>query len=159
YGAALGVGDLTAEEFYQLLVDAAGLQSDFADFIDAYASGIQRNDAALAYAVELQQRAGLAVAVISNTNDAHVRWIDQHIPELMQLELVMMSNEVAILKPAAAIFELAMELLSVMPEQCVFIDDIAENVAAAEQLGMAGIVHHVWEITRPAIEAWLQKDR
>lgn len=155
YGHALGVGDLSAEEFYELLVKEAGLQADFAGFIAAYASGISRNEMALAYAVSLQQRSDLAVAVISNTNDAHVRWLDEHIPELIQFELVMMSNEVAILKPDAAIFEMALELLNLLPEQCLFIDDIAENAQAAQQLGIAGIVHQDWAVTKPAIEAWL----
>lgn len=157
YGPALGVGDMNAEEFHQLLVDKTGLQIDFSQFIDCYASGIQRNEGALAYALELQQRPNVTVAVISNTNDAHVRWLDQHLPELIQFDLVMMSNEVATLKPDAAIFELAMDLLSVHPAQCIFIDDIAANVTAAQQLGIAGIVHHDWAITRPQLEAWLQK--
>ncbi|MCB0123817.1 MAG: HAD family phosphatase [Caldilineaceae bacterium] len=157
HATALGVGDLNAEEFYQLLVAEVGLRSDFLDFIDCYAQGIQRNESALAYAVELQQRPGVTVAVLSNTNDAHVRWLDQHVPELIEFELVMMSNEVAVLKPDAAIFELAMELLNVLPEQCIFIDDIAANVVAAQQLGMAGIVHHDWVQTRPVLEAWLSK--
>lgn len=158
YATALGVGELTAEEFHQLLVDEAGLRTDFAEFIEDYATGIQRNEGALAYALSLQQRPDLSIAVISNTNDAHVRWLDEHLPELIQFELVMMSNEVSILKPDAAIFELAMELLNVLPEQCIFVDDIADNVAAAQKLGMAGIVHQDWATTRPNLEAWLNKD-
>ncbi len=158
HAMALGVGELSAEEFYELLVKEAGLQSDFANFINSYATGIQRNEAALAYAVALQQRPNVTVAIISNTNDAHVRWLDEQVPELIQLDLVMMSNEVALHKPDPAIFELALELLSVLPEQAIFIDDIAENVAAARALGLAGIVHTDWTITRPQLEAWLAKD-
>lgn len=157
HATALGLGELNAEEFYQLLVNETGLHVTFDAFIASYASGIQRNEAALAYALELQQRPNVSVAVISNTNDAHVRWLDSHLPELIQFDLVMMSNEVAILKPDAAIFELAMELLNVLPEQSIFIDDIADNVVAAQQLGIAGIVHHDWELTRPELEAWLSQ--
>jgi HAD superfamily hydrolase (TIGR01509 family) len=157
HATALGVGELNAEELYELLVAEVGFQDDFPTFIDLYATGIQRNEAALAYAVALQQRPAVTVAVISNTNDAHVRWLDAHIPELMQLDLVMMSNEVALFKPDPAIFELAMELLSVLPAQCIFIDDIADNVAAAQTLGLAGIVHHDWAITQPQLETWLNE--
>jgi putative hydrolase of the HAD superfamily len=156
HAAALGVGELSAEEFYELLVTETGLRDDFATFIDRYAAGIQRNEPALAYAVALQQRPNVTVAVISNTNDAHVRWLDEQVPELVQLDLVMMSNEVALHKPDPAIFELALELLSVLPEQAIFIDDIAENVAAAQALGLAGIVHSDWSLTTPQLEAWLK---
>lgn len=155
YATPLGLGELSAEEFYDLLVTETGFQEDFATFITLYATGIQRNEAALAYAVALQQRPDVTVAVISNTNAAHVRWLDDHVPELMQFDLVMMSNEVALLKPDPAIFELAMELLSVLPTQCIFVDDIADNVAAAQALGLAGIVHGDWVQTRPQLEAWL----
>jgi len=158
YATALGVGDLDAEEFYQILVDEIGLRTDFATFIESYAAGIHRNEAALAYALSLQQRPDLSVAIISNTNSAHVRWLDKQLPELIQFELVMMSNEVALIKPDAAIFELAMELLNLLPTQCIFVDDIAENVEAAQSLGMAGIVHRDWAITQPELEAWLKKD-
>lgn len=151
----LGVGELPAEEFYEQLVKEMGLTQAFDTFIELYAAGIQRDEDALAYAVSLQQRPDVTVGIISNTNAAHVLWLDAHVPELVEFDLVMMSNEVAILKPAAGIFELAMELLNVLPEQCIFIDDLAENVAAAQALGLAGIVHSDWQVTRPQLEAWL----
>ncbi len=151
----LGTGVLDAEELYTLFVDKLGLQADFATFIDAFAAGIERDEAALAYAVALQNRADTTVAVISNTNDAHVRWLDQHVPELMAFDLVMMSNEVGALKPSPAIYELALELLSLLPAQAIFVDDLAPNVEAATALGLAGIVHHDWAQTRPQLEAWL----
>lgn len=152
---ALGVGDLSAEVFHQRLIQEVGFTEGFARFIDLYATGIQRNDDALTYATSLQQRPDQTVGIISNTNDAHVRWLDEHLPELVEFDLVMMSNEVAIIKPDARIFELAMELLSLLPEQCLFVDDLAENVAAAQALGLAGIAHSDWALTRPQIEAWL----
>ncbi|MCB0085498.1 MAG: HAD family phosphatase, partial [Caldilineaceae bacterium] len=152
---ALGVGELSAEEFHEQLVQKMGFDREFGLFIDLYASGIQRNEEALAYAVSLQQRPDVTVGIISNTNAAHVLWLDEHVPELVEFDLVIMSNEVAMIKPDARIFELAMELLNVLPEQCIFIDDLAENVAAAQTLGLAGIVHTDWQLTRPQLEAWL----
>jgi len=83
----------------------------------------------------------ITVAVMSNTNAAHVLWLDEYLPELREFDLVMMSNEVGLIKPDPAIFETALELLNVAPQQAIFIDDIAENVEAARTLGLAGIVH------------------
>jgi len=151
----LGKGELDAEALHALFGERLGLTADLPTFIDAFAAGIERDDAALAYAVALQQRPATTVAIISNTNDAHVRWLDAHLPELMVFDLVMMSNEVGALKPAPVIYELALELLSVLPGQAIFIDDLAANVAAATALGMAGIVHQDWAATRPQLEAWL----
>ncbi|MEZ4732641.1 MAG: HAD family phosphatase [Caldilineaceae bacterium] len=153
---ALGTGAMDAETFHALLCTRLGQTVPFADFIAAYAAGIQRDEEALAYALALQQRPDTTVAIMSNTNAAHVLWLDEHLPELREFDLVMMSNEVGVLKPDPAIVELALELLDVPPAQAIFIDDIAENVEAARALGMAGLVHSDWSVTRPALEQWLE---
>lgn len=151
----LGIGNLSALELHQMLVERAGMQADMDAFLEAYAAGITRDEAALAYAVELQTRPETTIGVISNTNEAHVLWLDEYVPELNQLDLVIMSNEVGISKPDRAIFDLALELLEVDATQAIFIDDIEANIRAAEALGIQGIVHTDWAITRPALEAWL----
>ncbi len=159
YTHALGVGDLDAEEFHALFCSHLGVTLPFADFITTFAAGIRRDEAAVAYALSLQQRPATTVAIISNTNAAHVLWLDEHLPELRDFDLVMMSNEVGLLKPDPAIFTTALELLDVLPAQAIFIDDIAENVEAARVLGIAGLVHHDWPETGPALERWLSENR
>lgn len=155
---AAGTGAMEAEELHQFFIERAQVSADAALFQRAFCSSLARIESALAYAVALQQRPGLTVGVISNTNAAHVAWLDEHVPELDELDLVMMSNEVGIEKPNAAIFELALELLNVPAQQAIFVDDVGENVQAAQRLGMAGLVHRDWAVTRPAIEAWLASD-
>jgi len=56
-------------------------------------------------------------------------------------DCVVISGEVGMRKPAPEIFEHAVALLGLRPDQCVFIDDIAHNVTAAEELGMIGLHH------------------
>lgn len=152
---ATGVGELDAADLHTLICTHFAVAIEFGAFISAFAAGIGRDEEALAYALALQQRPGTTVAVMSNTNAAHVLWLDEHLPELREFDLVMMSNEVRLLKPDPAIFETALDLLNVAAEQALFIDDIAENVAAAQALGMAGIVHTDWAVTRPQLEQWL----
>ena len=151
----LGIGELSAADLYQFLVKRAGTTADMDTFLHAYAAGIVRDDEALAYAVALQEREDVTVGVISNTNEAHVLWLDEYVPELEQLDLVMMSNEVGLIKPDPAIFTLMLELLDVQPGQVIFIDDIEVNTRAATALGITSLVHTDWAITRPALEAWL----
>jgi len=56
-------------------------------------------------------------------------------------DAVVISGECGMRKPEQAIFLHAAESLGLEPEQCVFIDDIEANVAAAGACGMTG-VHH-----------------
>lgn len=55
---------------------------------------------------------------------------------------VVISGEVGLRKPDPEIFQHALELLDLPPQDCAFIDDIEHNVRAAERFGIVG-VHHV----------------
>jgi epoxide hydrolase-like predicted phosphatase len=154
--AALGLGQLDAAALHRHYQEHAGVNDDAEGFFTAFGAGLARNEEALAYAVELQQRPGVTVGVISNTNEAHVYWLDEYLPELAEFDLVMLSNEVGLAKPDPAIFELALELLDLPPHRTIFLDDLAVNVAAAQALGMYGLVHTDWAITKPALEHWLE---
>ncbi|MBN2385775.1 MAG: HAD family phosphatase [Anaerolineales bacterium] len=52
---------------------------------------------------------------------------------------MIISAEVGLAKPGAAIFELALEKLEVQPAEAVFLDDFAENIAGARSVGMQAI--------------------
>jgi putative hydrolase of the HAD superfamily len=151
----MAVGDLSATEFHAALRERAGAVADFETFLTGYAAGIARNEAALAYALELQARPGVTVGIISNTNEAHVMHLDRLVPELSKFELVMMSNEIGMEKPDPEVYTLALELLGVDARDALYVDDLPRNVEGARAAGMAGIVHTDWAITRPQIEAWL----
>lgn len=54
---------------------------------------------------------------------------------------VIISAEVGLAKPDPAIYQLAADRLEAHPEECVFVDDMLENVEAAREVGMHA-VHH-----------------
>lgn len=58
------------------------------------------------------------------------------------VEEIVYSHEIGIAKPDPRAFEAACSGLNVLPENCLFIDDVAVNVAAAEAVGMQG---HLFE--------------
>ena len=56
-------------------------------------------------------------------------------------DVVVDSSEVGMRKPDPAIFGHALELVGgIAPERSIFLDDFRGNVAAAEKLGMAGVL-------------------
>jgi putative hydrolase of the HAD superfamily len=87
---------------------------------------------------ELRER-GYAVAICTN-NIAVFRdtWHAQLPLELF--DVVVDSSEVGVRKPDPAIYLLTCERLGVSPDACVFVDDHPGNIAAAEALGMSGVV-------------------
>ncbi|GAA1972518.1 HAD family hydrolase [Kitasatospora viridis] len=69
-------------------------------------------------------------------------WLDEDLARLGLLDLadaVVNSAEVGAVKPEPAIYRIAAERAGVAPERCLFVDDRAENVAAAAALGMTGL--------------------
>jgi putative hydrolase of the HAD superfamily len=153
-GRQFGLGQLQPAQVCDFLNQQFEASISLEQFATAFCAGLTRDDTALSYVNTLQVEDELFIGAISNTNATHVAWLDAHVPELNNFELVVMSNEVALLKPDAEIFELALELLDVPASHALYIDDSAENVAAAQSLGMETFVHTDWEATRLRIEAW-----
>ena len=82
--------------------------------------------------------AGVRTALLSNSWG--VTGYPSHLfPELF--DAVVISAEVGMRKPEPRIFLHAAELLGLPPAECVFIDDIEQNIVAAEVLGFTGVLH------------------
>jgi putative hydrolase of the HAD superfamily len=138
---ALERGECTNEEFESLLaaelthldgrpVAAAGLLSRmFA------ASALE---AAMLDVIRSLRQAGLRTALLSNSwgADDYPRHL---FPDLF--DVVVISAEVGMRKPEEQIFRHTAALLGLEPQECVFIDDIEANVAAAEAIGLVGLHH------------------
>jgi putative hydrolase of the HAD superfamily len=87
---------------------------------------------------ELKQQ-GIKVAILSNTIEPHAK-INRQKGLYDSFSEVVLSNEVGLAKPDEAIYRLILERLQEDPAEVVFIDDRAENVAAAQAVGMHGIL-------------------
>ncbi len=154
---ALGMGYLSGRDYFDLLTNKFGLSANYENFVAAFCRYQERNETAFAFARELQTRDDIAVGIISNTNEVHASWLHANVPELKLFHSVLLSNEVGLLKPDSAIFKLALNQLGLSPEQALFVDDLAENVAGGTAVGLPGYLHKTWSHTRPFIEKWLQR--
>jgi epoxide hydrolase-like predicted phosphatase len=67
-------------------------------------------------------------------------------------DAVLISGEVGTRKPEPEIYRLAAQRLGVEPEECVFADDLLQNVEGARAAGMEGIVHRSADFTVPKLE-------
>src|SRR6516165_2372108 len=98
-----------------------------------------RGSAASMYdAVRTIRSAGLRTGLLSNS------WGMADYPRHLfpgMFDVVVISAEVGMRKPEERIFLHATGLLGLDPAECVFVDDIQVNVAAAEAVGMTAILH------------------
>jgi putative hydrolase of the HAD superfamily len=61
------------------------------------------------------------------------------------IEVAVISAEVGTMKPEHSIYRILFERLSAEADECLFIDDRAENVEAAREMGMRALHFTTWE--------------
>jgi len=86
---------------------------------------------------------GLRTSLLSNSWGTREGYPQDVLDELFDDAVI--SGDVGMRKPEERIFRLAVERLGLSPAECVFVDDMEGNIAAAQALGFA-VVHH----TEPA---------
>lgn len=101
--------------------------------------------------VEDCRRAGFRTYILSNASDLFFTYFDNFGP-LSDFDGAVISCEEKLLKPEPELYLRLLHRYHLRPEECLFIDDRSENVAAAQALGMEG---HVFRNDYPALRALL----
>jgi putative hydrolase of the HAD superfamily len=107
---------------------------------------------AMIEAVAKHRASGIRTGLISNSWGTGI-----YDPRLLDdlFDAVVISGEVGLHKPQPEIYELAAERLGVDASECVFVDDLRENVEGAERVGMTGVLHRDPEATVARLEELL----
>jgi epoxide hydrolase-like predicted phosphatase len=146
----LETGELTIAEFESLLaaelrrVDGRAVSPG--GILGRLFAGMQPDSAMFALAEELRA-IGLKVGLLSNSwGNTYPR---ARIDAL--LDPVVISGEVGLRKPHAAIYELALDRLDVPADRVLFIDDAELNVLGARAVGLQALLHLDHPSTRAAL--------
>ena len=81
-----------------------------------------------------------SIWLLSNTNPKHIQ--DEIEKRYLFPSLVngaVYSFDVGVRKPEKEIYEIAMQRANANPQECLFIDDLLENIQAAKQIGIEGV--------------------
>ncbi len=136
-GQAAQVGRATTDDAWAHVAATLGLTADELRRLQAdFWRGDTFDESLLALIRSLHRR--YKTGLISNAlPDARRMFADKLNRDLF--DLLVFSGEEGVKKPDLEIFRRAMARLGVRPEESIFVDDVAENVAAAQALGMRGI--------------------
>ncbi len=91
----------------------------------------------IAYLRRLRQT--YKIGLLSNAWDDLRTLLNDHFEILNIFDAAIISAEVGLIKPDLRIYQLAAEKLSIPANQAVFIDDVPENIQAAQKAGMSAI--------------------
>jgi epoxide hydrolase-like predicted phosphatase len=132
----LEMGEIDEDEFARRFGPMLGIE-DTDGLVDRLFAGMGP-DEPMIEAVKRARHGGVRTGLISNSWGAG-RYDREMFPELF--DGVVISGDVGMHKPQPEIFRLGAESIGVPPEECVFVDDLKENCAGAERVGMAAVLH------------------
>ena len=135
-------GKLAPEEFTRSVGRLAGLDLDHDEFARNWADIFTLNRP-VADLLAALKRAGHRLVLGSNTNEIHARQFRRQFADtLAHFDRLVLSYEVGHLKPSAPFYLACAEAAGAAPQDCLFIDDLPENVAGARQAGLDAILFH-----------------
>ena len=138
-------GEVFERDFGEMLgVDPAGL-------IERLFGGLAPEQSMID-AVAAARAAGVRTGLITNSWGMGI--YDRAPLEIFDATVI--SGDIGLHKPQPEIYELGAERIGVAVRDCVFVDDLRENVAGAEAVGMTAILHRDPERTIAELERLLE---
>ena len=146
----LETGDLSEHDFGERFGEVLGIERR-AGLVERMFGRVQPEHA-MVEAVRRARAQGVRTGLISNSMGAG-RYDRSAFPELF--DGVVISGDEGTHKPQPEIFRLGAARVELPPEQCVFVDDLRENCAGAEAVGMTAVLHRGADTTLPRLEELL----
>jgi putative hydrolase of the HAD superfamily len=143
-------GELTADEFSERFAPLLGVDAD--GLVGRMFGGVGP-DEPMIDVVRRARAAGIHTALISNSWGEGLSYDTHLLKELF--DAVVISGEVGMHKPEPEIFRLGAHRIGLLPQECVFVDDLRENCAGAEAVGMTAVLHRGASGTIPQLESLL----
>lgn len=146
-------GKPIAEGTAELIAEHPEYAQEIALYYDQFPKMIGGEIAGMAeYILQLKQR-GYHIFGLSNWSTETFAMVEDKYPIFGLIEQKIISGHERIMKPDPAIFQLALQRFHILPEESLFIDDNAANIAAASRLGIH--THHFAADTHQGIERTL----
>jgi len=133
-------GAVTPAGFHARVTAAVGADMSYEAFYAIYNDIFTPNPAAIEVLIRVKS-AGSKVLLLSNTDPERFGFVRRRFPEIGLFDDLVLSYELGLLKPEPAIYLAAAERAGCPPVECVFIDDMEENVEGAIGAGLAGILY------------------
>lgn len=150
----LEVGAWTLEQFWETMGQETGAALPYAEFEALYLGSVHDN--APMYALLSRLPAGVRVGLLSNNYPV----VSDHLrarPAFGRFDALVFSNEIGAKKPQRAAFAALEEAMGCAAAQVAFVDDVQENIDAAQAYGFKGLLYSAERHAEfeTALSAWL----
>ncbi|HEY1506438.1 MAG TPA: HAD-IA family hydrolase [Stellaceae bacterium] len=129
-------GARPVHDVYDELVAELGYARDWQGFLADWSSHFSVDPAMLELLAALAR--DHRVLLFSNTNREHWDYVTKLADGALGRYEAYLSHEIGDMKPHASAFDLVSSRAGIAPQRTLFVDDLAENVAAARAVGFHG---------------------
>lgn len=134
-------GRLTADEFSISACRLLGGGLPPQEFASAWAEIFWLNEA-LVPTIRALEAAGYPLVLGSNTNVLHADWFRREFAAILSsFTSLVLSFDVGHAKPSAEFYLACVKAAGARSADCIFIDDLAENVEGARSAGLSGLLY------------------
>lgn len=149
---ALDQGVISEDEAVASMIQSApSLQDEIRCFMEHWDEYLQPVPGMEQVVTELKH-AGYSLHLLSNAGLRFHRY-SLRFPVFSMLDTIHISAEMKLLKPDRQIYQKLLQELALTPENCLFIDDMEENVSGAQAVGIHSIRFVSCEDLRPKLAA------
>ena len=139
-GDKLCTGRITFAHYFKILKKKFKLQTSYADFKCLYSDIFWENKEMHKFLSEVsQKKRRYKIFLFSNTDAAHINYIYHNFPFIKHIRNKFLSFKVNSLKPEKKIFRIFLDRYKVIPEECVFIDDMRPNIKTIQAMNFNAI--------------------
>ncbi|MBQ6388543.1 MAG: HAD-IA family hydrolase [Mogibacterium sp.] len=159
YWKELDLAVLSEEEILDLFYSAGpGYEKEIRQTFDRIGECVTRRDWVIPLLDSLREQ-GYRVYYLSNLSEHVLFSNDDAFEFLKHMDGGIFSCYVNTIKPGLDIYQCLLDKYGLAPEECLFIDDHPENVAACRKLGMKGIIFTDYDQFVIDLDKALTKDR
>jgi len=147
-------GKLSEEDFWVGKAQSKGIPLDaMQQYLLAQSAPEQLDQKVLARMRAL--KGAYKLGILSNASDSTRALLEGHYHLNALVDDIVISAEEGLVKPEPELYLLAARRLGTLPERCIFVDDMPENIRTAEDLGMRGVLFTETETTLARLDALL----
>ncbi|HXR85414.1 MAG TPA: HAD-IA family hydrolase [Stellaceae bacterium] len=139
YDPDITTGVRPVRAIYDELAGELGYRRDWHGFVDDWSSHFSVDHAMLALLAALAR--DNRVLLFSNTNREHWEHVTQLADGALGRYQAYLSHQIGDMKPRASAFQFVAARAGIRPQRALFVDDLAENVAAARALGFCSHIY------------------
>jgi putative hydrolase of the HAD superfamily len=130
-------GQISGEEYWEAVIDRLGCARVPVEKLTGpdIRSWTVINEDTLAFAADLRDH-GIVTAVLSNMNTEVLTYLKRECPRLDEFDHLVYSCDLGMIKPHREIYDICVSRMGLKHAECLFLDDTAANVHAAEKYGL-----------------------